>query len=79
MYKNRKAHIPMLSKVLEILDSWKVLDLFRPIAAKVATFLFGKMIRDLDELERMTTPRVIKTHLPLYLLNPKLLDTSKVR
>ena len=65
--------------MLEVLGSWKLLEIFRPIATTVATFLFGKMIRDLDELNRLNTPRVIKTHLPLYLLNPKLLDTSKVR
>jgi hypothetical protein len=29
-------------------------------------------------MEQMTEPRIIKSHLPLYLLNPKLLDTSKV-
>jgi len=74
----RKTRIPILAKVLEVLGSWRVLNIFRPIAKTVATFLFGKMIRDLDELDRMNTPRVIKTHLPLYLLNPKLLDTSKV-
>jgi len=68
--------IPGLSKLLEILDSWKVLDIFRPIATAVATFLFGKMMSDLDDLNRMTTPRVIKTNLPLYLLNRKLLDTT---
>ena len=29
-------------------------------------------------VRRMASPRLIKTHLPLYLLNPKLLDTCKV-
>ncbi|KAK4023113.1 hypothetical protein OUZ56_008544 [Daphnia magna] len=29
-------------------------------------------------IETMPSPRLIKTHLPLYLLHPKLLDTSKV-
>jgi hypothetical protein len=36
-------------------------------------------MRDVDEMEQMTEPRIIKSHLPLYLLNPKLLDTSKVK
>ena len=32
----------------------------------------------LDKIEAMPSPRMIKSHLPLYLLHPKLLDTSKV-
>ncbi|EFX84144.1 hypothetical protein DAPPUDRAFT_301389 [Daphnia pulex] len=38
----------------------------------------GHVMRDVEEMEEMTEPRIIKSHLPLYLLNPKLLDTSKV-
>lgn len=37
-----------------------------------------KMI-SVEMVEKMPSPRVIKTHLPLYLLHPNLLDTSKVR
>ena len=29
-------------------------------------------------ISKMTSPLVIKSHLPFYLLHPKLLDTSKV-
>ena len=32
----------------------------------------------IDKIEEMTSPRVIKSHLPFYLLPPKLLDTAKV-
>ena len=31
-----------------------------------------------DALSKLPSPRIIKTHLPFYLLHPKLLDTSKV-
>lgn len=31
-----------------------------------------------ENVEKMPSPRIIKTHLPFYLLNPKLLETSKV-
>lgn len=30
------------------------------------------------QIDRMPSPRVIKPHLPFYLLHPNLLDTSKV-
>nr|CAH0104486.1 unnamed protein product [Daphnia galeata] len=32
----------------------------------------------IEKIEEMTSPRVIKSHLPFYLLPPKLLDTAKV-
>ena len=32
----------------------------------------------LNSAEKMPSPRVLKSHLPFYLLHPKLLDTSKV-
>lgn len=35
-------------------------------------------MREVEEIDQMTETRVVKSHLPLYLLNPKLLDTSKV-
>jgi hypothetical protein len=31
-----------------------------------------------DQIEKMPSPRIIRPHLPFYLLHPKLLDTSKV-
>ena len=31
-----------------------------------------------DKLDAMESPRVIKSHLPFYLLPPKLIDTCKV-
>lgn len=39
---------------------------------------FQKMTIPLEVIERMPSPRAIKSHLPFYLLPPKLLDTSKV-
>ena len=38
----------------------------------------GHVMRDVNEMEQMTEPRIVKSHLPLYLLHPQLLDTSKV-
>ena len=39
---------------------------------------FKYMMCNLEQIENMPSPRVIKSHLPLYLLHPNLLDTSKV-
>lgn len=35
-------------------------------------------LHSLEKIENMPSPRIIKTHLPLYLLHPELLDTCKV-
>lgn len=70
--------MPLISKVLEMFSYWNLMDFMRPIVHKAISFTMGEIIRDLDELESMTSPRVIKSHLPLYLLNPDLLNTSKV-
>jgi len=32
----------------------------------------------LDKIEEMPSPRIIKSHLPFYLLPPRLVDTCKV-
>lgn len=32
----------------------------------------------IDQIEKMPSPRVLKCHLPFYLLPPNLLDTAKV-
>jgi hypothetical protein len=45
---------------------------------KIMNLVVGEAVRDLNQLERMKSPRVFKTHLPLYLLHPELLETSKV-
>lgn len=62
-----------------MLTYWNLIDMFRPMIRKAISFVMGDMIRDLDQLDAMDSPRIIKTHLPLYLLNPTLLSTSKVR
>ncbi len=63
---------------MKLLDNGKILDLLRPIVRNVARLIFGEMMLNLDELDRMDLPRIITSHLPFYLLNPKLLETSKV-
>lgn len=55
-----------------------IMDIVRPAVMKIMNLVVGEAVRDLDQLERMKSPRVFKTHLPLYLLHPELLDTSKV-
>lgn len=37
-----------------------------------------KEVIKLQVREDMPSPRILQTHLPFYLLHPKLLDTSKV-
>jgi hypothetical protein len=32
----------------------------------------------LNSVNKMASPRILKSHMPFYLLHPKLLDTSKV-
>ena len=54
------------------------MDFVRPFVKKGISWAMGELKRDLVQFERMESPRVIKSHMPLYLLNPTLLDTSKV-
>lgn len=74
----RKSNIPLLGKLLEILSYWKLTDVLRPMVKKVIDLFLGNMMPSLGEMEDMQGPRIIKSHVPFYLLNPKLLDTSKV-
>ena len=60
-----------------MIDYWNLMDMFRPLVNKAIGFVMGDMMRDLDQLDSMESPRVLKTHLPLYLLNPTILNTSK--
>ena len=68
----------MLSKVLELLDYYSnVLEPFRPVASFFAKkILFGAVIKDLDELDRLPSPRIIKSQRPFYLLPPDVLEKS---
>jgi len=45
---------------------------------KLISLVIGNVMREVEEIDQTTETRVVKSHLPLYLLNPKLLDTSKV-
>ena len=60
-----------------MIDYWNLMDMFRPLVNKAIGFVMGDMMRDLDQLDSMESPRVLKTHLPLFLLNPTILNTSK--
>lgn len=67
-----------MTKVLDFLYSWKVIDLVRQPVKKLMAFLLGEAMLTVRDLENMPSPRVMKSHLPFYLLHPELLDTSKV-
>ena len=42
------------------------------------TELSPEMSQMLNSVDKMPSPRILKSHLPFYLLHPQLLDTSKV-
>lgn len=74
----RVTNLPLIAKALEMLSYWNLMDFVRPLVKKAITYVMGPMVRDLDQIEQMESPRVFKSHLPLYLLNPNILNTSKV-
>lgn len=74
----RQTGIPGISKFLELLDYLNLRDVLRPGVKKLVNMVCGHVMRDVNEMEQMTEPRIVKSHLPLYLLHPQLLDTSKV-
>lgn len=76
--RDRTTGIPGISKFLELLDYWNLRDVLRPGVKKLVNMVCGHVMRDVNEMEQMTEPRIVKSHLPLYLLHPQLLDTSKV-
>ena len=63
---------------MELLSYWNLTDFLRPMVKKGISWLIGDLMRDLDAIAEMNSPRVIKSHMPFFLLNPTLLDTSKV-
>jgi len=75
---SKKSNLPVLGKLLEIMSYCKLTDFLRPAVKKVIDLFMGNMMRNLEEMEDMSGPRILKTHIPFKLLNPKLLDTSKV-
>merc|ERR1712071_348807 len=74
----RKSNMPVLGKLLEILSYCKLTDVLRPMVKKVIDMFMGNMMPNIVEMDEMTGPRIIKCHLPFYLLHPQLLDTSEV-
>ena len=40
--------------------------------------ILAQIIKMMGNVDKMPSPRVIKSHLPFYLLHPNLLETSKV-
>lgn len=70
--------MPIISKFMEMLTYWNLMDVVRPVVKKGISWFIGDLMRDLEAIEKMESPRVIKSHMPFFLLNPTLLDTSKV-
>lgn len=64
--------------LVDLMYRFNIMDIVRPAVMKIMNLVVGEAVRDLNQLERMKSPRVFKTHLPLYLLHPELLETSKV-
>jgi hypothetical protein len=75
----RKTKLPLLAPILDLLNYYKITPLLRKVIKKLTAYFWGNQVRDLNEIKEMQTARVLKTHLPLYLLHPKTLDTSKVK
>ncbi|KAI9553518.1 hypothetical protein GHT06_021436 [Daphnia sinensis] len=73
-----KANSPLVDKIMELLCYWNLMDWLRPFIRKAISLVLGDCLRDLEQIDQMAGPRVIKSHLPLYLLNPSVLNTSKV-
>lgn len=73
---NSKMMLPAF--LVDLMYRFNIMDIIRPAVMKIMSLVIGEANRDLDQLERMKSPRVLKSHLPLYLLHPELLDTSKV-
>jgi hypothetical protein len=63
---------------MELLCYWNLMDWLRPFIRKAISLVLGDCLRDLEQIDQMAGPRIIKSHLPLYLLNPQVLSTSKV-
>lgn len=75
---NSQVGIPGVSKFLDILEYWNLRGALQRLIRRVVNFFMGNVMRNLDDMNHMSERRVIKTHLPFYLLPPNLLETSKV-
>ena len=69
---------PLMSPILNAMSYLNLTPILKPVVKRALDFMYGNQLRDLHDLDRMTETRVIKTHLPFYLLHPKVLDTAKV-
>ena len=70
--------MPLIGKAYDFLSHLNLVEALRPMLNKLTSYLIGEAIPTLGEIDNMQSPRVLKSHLPFYLLNPKLLDTCKV-
>jgi hypothetical protein len=68
----------MMETITDLLAYYGIWPKIQPFIRAIINLMVGNQLRDLPALDRMESPRVIKTHLPFYLLDPSLLDTAKV-
>ncbi|XP_046656673.1 sulfotransferase 1E1-like [Daphnia pulicaria] len=80
--KGKKEQLSIRSPFLEMnyMLPIKLAETFEmeEICRKAISLVLGDRLRDLKQIDQMAGPRIIKSHLPLYLLNPQVLSTSKV-
>ena len=68
----------MMETITDLLAYYGIWPKIQPFIRAIINLMVGNQLRDLPALDRMESPRVIKSHLPFYLLSPNLLDTAKV-
>lgn len=74
----RLTGMPMMAKLWGVLCHFKVASLLRPAVRKIMYHIVGHITRNLKEIEAMKEQRILKTHVPLCMLNPEVLNKSKV-
>ena len=66
-------------KVIEVFNKYVIIKISFDFLMHANTPEETRKVAPTPEIiSKMTSPLVIKSHLPFYLLHPKLLDTSKV-
>ena len=70
--------MPFASAVLETLEHYGIWNLIQPAVRRFIDLLVGKQVPTPSDVEHLRGPRIIKTHLTFNLLNPDVLEKSKV-
>ena len=76
----KKTGSEWMGRLMDVLNYFNIMDwVVRPVVKKCMTLFIGERMYDLEEFDKMPSPRILKSHLPFYLLHPELLETSKVK